>query len=187
MKRHTLVRGIVVAALLAVTGGALHGALTLYFPPAAVLRLTLGLVAAAYVLHIVAYADIRSGRIVVALGWLVCTTLLAVITPPLALFVVIQAMLLWLVRALCCHGSPLPALADFVLSALALAAGIASTRHTGSIMLGLWTVFLVQAFFVVIPQRPHMPAADALEPTLAPLARARAQAQAALRRVHAKL
>ena len=137
MNRHTLARGIVIAALLAFTGGALYGALALYFPPAAVLRLTVGLVAAAYVVHVVANSGVRGGRIVVALGWLIGAALLAATTPPLALFVIAHAALLWLVRVLCCHDGPLAALADFLLSALALAAAVACARHTGSVALGL--------------------------------------------------
>ena len=187
MNRHPLARGIIVAALLAFTGGALYGALTLYFAPAAVLRLTVGCVTAAYVLHLVATADVRGGRIVVPLGWLIGAVLLAVSAPPLALFVVAHTALLWLVRALCCHDGPLAALADFLLSAVALAAAVACARHTGSVALGLWTVFLVQAFFVVIPQPAQVPAVDAIEPALAPLARARAQAHAALHRVRSSL
>jgi len=187
MNRPTLARGIVGAALLALTGGALYGALTLYFPPAAGLRVTVGLVAAAYVLQVVAFADARGGRIVVTLCWLACAVLLAVTAPPPALFVVAHAGLLWLVRALCCHDGPLAALSDLLLTTLALAAAIACARHTGSVVLGLWTLFLVQAFFVVIPQRAQLQTAGSVDPALAPLARARAQAQAALRRVHAQL
>lgn len=179
MNRHTLARGIVVAALLAAMGGALYGVLTLYFPPDAVLRVVVGIVAGTYVLHVIAYAEVRGGRIVVALSWLIGAMLLAVTAPPFTLFVVTHAALLWLVRALCCHEGPLAALLDFLLTTLALAAAVASARHSGSVALGLWTLFLVQAFFVGIPQRSPVRTAD----VLAPLARARTQAQTALRRV----
>jgi hypothetical protein len=57
----------------------------------------------------------------------------------------------WLNRSLYRYSSLLCALADLGLSALGLAAAIWAATHTGSLFLGIWCLFLVQALFVAIP------------------------------------
>jgi hypothetical protein len=60
--------------------------------------------------------------------------------------------IIWLIRSLNFYASALPALADLGLNGLGLAASIWAVTRTGSVFLGIWCFFLVQALFVVIPK-----------------------------------
>ena len=59
--------------------------------------------------------------------------------------------LIWLVRILYHQPGPLAAILDLALNVTALVAGIWAYVHAGSVFLGIWTFFLVQALFVAIP------------------------------------
>ena len=85
-------------------------------------------------------------------GWLVVTVLTVWMAPPLMLYVLVHVGMIWLVRALYFYSSPLSALADLGLNALAVAAVVWATVQSGSLLLALWCFFLVQALFVLLPK-----------------------------------
>ena len=73
-------------------------------------------------------------------------------TPPLLLYVCGHLGAVWLIRSLYFYSSVLSALADMGLNGLGLAAAIWAVTRTGSVFLGIWCFFLVQALFVFIPK-----------------------------------
>ena len=95
-----------------------------------------------------------------AAAWLMIAGVLWFTHPPLLLYVSLHLGTLWLIRSLYFYSSALSALADLGLNGLGLAAGIWAITHTGSVLLGIWCFFLVQALFVVIPKSiQHKPGA----------------------------
>jgi hypothetical protein len=75
------------------------------------------------------------------------------IQPPLLLYVCLHLGAIWLIRSLYFYSSALSALADLGLNGLSLAAAVWAVTRTGSVFLGVWCFFLVQALFVAIPKR----------------------------------
>lgn len=160
MSRPGFGRGLFVGAALALLTGIVCNALVMAVAPAAALRTALGLAAAGYVLWLIVGAPTRTGRVVVALAWLVAALLAWLLEPPLGVYLAGHVGAAWLVRALFHHGRLGAALADLALTALALAAGIVAARHTASVTLGAWSFFLVQALWVFIPSAHDPAAAD---------------------------
>jgi hypothetical protein len=91
------------------------------------------------------------GRLVVVAGWLLAAAVIGFLHPPLVLYLVLHIGLIWLIRSLYFHHSALSSLADLGLTGLALTAAVWALTVTGSLLLGLWCFFLVQALFVTIP------------------------------------
>lgn len=145
MNRASFPHSVIAALALAVAGGLCFPLLSAFLAPPTALRLTLGLVAGGYVLHVLVSSEVNGGRVIVPVLWLFCAAGLAWSAPPMALFVSLHTVLLWLLRALFTHTRAITAMADVVLSALALGAAIACARHTGSLALSLWTFFVIQA------------------------------------------
>jgi hypothetical protein len=56
-----------------------------------------------------------------------------------------------LIRSLYFYSSLISALADFALVLFGMAASVWAVIQTGSLFIGVWCFFLVQALFVVIP------------------------------------
>jgi hypothetical protein len=151
MSRPAFAANLVVGAALAVLTGIVGNTLLFGFHAAAALATALGLAAAGYVLWLVANGHTRTGRVVVTLAWLVAALLAWLLEPPLGLYLAGHVGAAWLVRALFHHDRLATALADLAIAALALGAGVVAARHSGSITLGTWSFFLVQALWVFIP------------------------------------
>src|SRR5262245_31369143 len=177
----TFLGGVVVAAVFAAAGAALFGATVAWWSPRFALRTIVALLGAAYVLYLLACSGERTGRVVTVAAWMIGAALLAAFADALGLFLVGHAVLVWLVRALYHQRSTIGALADLGLTALALAAAVASMRSTGSLFLAIWCFFLIEALFAAVPNgitRSHPRAG--VEP---PFARAQRSANAALQRL----
>jgi hypothetical protein len=165
--RPTFLEGVLVALAASVAGSVLHTT------SAALLGgsdpwLLVALLALGYVLYLLRRAPARAGRVTALAAWAGAAALLWLSAPSLALFVLLQVGMIWLLRSLFFHAGPLAALGDLGLSALALGSGLWAFLHTGSLLLALWSFFLVQALFVALPQgatrRPDpTPAADRFE------------------------
>ena len=177
--RATFLGGVVVAVVFAVAGTALFGAATGVSPRLA-LRAIVCLLGGAYTLYLLTRSDERTGRVVTIAAWSGGTALLCALADSFGLFLIGHATMLWLVRALYHQRSTLGALADLGLTALALAAAVASMQSTGSLFLAIWCFFLVSALFPVIPNGSAQAHASD-DP--GPFARAERSANAALRRL----
>jgi hypothetical protein len=177
----TFLGGVVVAAVFAAVGAALFGATVVWWSPRSALRTIVALLGAAYVLYLLARSGERTGRVVTVAAWMIGAALLAVFADALGLFLVGHAVLVWLVRALYHQRSTIGALVDLGLTALALAAAVASMRSTGSLFLAIWCFFLTEALFAAVPNGPARAlAAAGVKP---PFERAERSANAALQRI----
>ncbi|MEQ8231867.1 MAG: hypothetical protein RLW61_08685 [Gammaproteobacteria bacterium] len=144
MRRSDFPTALALAALAALLGAGINGALARVIGPADAFVLAVTCVAGAWLAGSLVTAARNGGRVVVALAWcLAAALLLAMSTPPLPL-VAAHLALLWLARVLLYHRQPLAGVADFAITSLALVAGTGAYLHSGSFLLGAWSLLLVQ-------------------------------------------
>jgi hypothetical protein len=153
MRPPTFLQGVGVALVLALSGAALFAAVAPLVSGAGLLRLLVAGLASAYVIYLLAASRVRTGRFATFVLWLVAVTAMTYLAPSLPLYLIAHALLIWLVRSVFFRRGLLPALLDGALSVVALAAAVWVATGTGSLFLGLWCFFLVQALFVAIPDR----------------------------------
>jgi len=153
MKRPSFYQGVAFALAASLGGAALHGALPVLLPGAGGLRPIIAGVGLAYLFYLLSRSPDRVGRISTLLAWTLGATALWLTAPPLGLYVLAHLLMLWLARSLYFHSGVLSSLVDLGLNALALCAALWALVGTGSLFLGLWCFFLVQALFVAIPER----------------------------------
>ena len=151
MRTPTFLEGALVALAASLIGSVLHTAMT-FLGLTGAPWLLVGSLGLGYALYLLWRSPVRFGRVAALAAWGAGAGLLGLAAPSLALYVGLQVAALWLLRSLFFHARPVAALADLVLSGGALAAGLWALAHTGSLLLGLWCFFLVQALFVLIPQ-----------------------------------
>ncbi|MGB5305852.1 MAG: hypothetical protein WBO57_06395 [Gammaproteobacteria bacterium] len=152
MKQPTFLEGVGVALAISLAGGVLYTALDTLAPGGPVLRLLIAGMGLAYVIYLLSRSPVPVGRVTAAAAWALVAGVLWFTHPPLLLYVCIHLGAVWLIRSLYFYSSALSALADLGLNGLGLAAAVWAVTHTGSVFLGIWCFFLVQALFVAIPE-----------------------------------
>jgi hypothetical protein len=182
MKTPTFLEGAGVGLAASIAGSVAYTALAALGGGGA-LRLVVTGLALGYVLYLLGRSPARVGRVTALATWGAAAVLVWLAAPPLALFLLLHLAALWLLRSLFFHGSLFAAVTDLGLSLLALAAGVWAVAHTGSLLLGIWCFFLVQALFVVIPASLARPAGPARQETEDPFEHAHRAAEAAVRRL----
>jgi hypothetical protein len=184
MKRPTFSYGVVVALAIAVSAAALFSTFAPLLGAGTALRLIIAAMGLAYLLCLFRRGVESTGRITTVALWFAVSAITWVIAPPMAVYVLIHAGMLWLVRSLYFYSSALPALLDLGLSALSVSAASWAMTRSGSLFLAIWCFFLAQALFVAIPHRLGTPArGDADEIDNDAFERARRRADAALRQL----
>ena len=104
-----------------------------------------------YLIYLLKRSKAKVGRVVVIVSWVVTSFGCWFFEIPLSTQVLIQAGLIWLVRALYFHSSILAATLDGALVSVGFAASAWALLNTGSLAGALWSFFLVQALFCWIP------------------------------------
>ncbi|MEN8206032.1 MAG: hypothetical protein ABFS24_08465 [Pseudomonadota bacterium] len=152
MKQPTFLEGVSVAITISLAGSMLFTAMGVVLPGVPLLRLLIAGIGLAYVVYLLNRSPEHVGRITAAAAWLLVAGILWFTEPPLLLYVFVHLGAIWLIRSLYFYSSALSALADLGLNGLGLAAAIWAVTRTGSVFLGIWCFFLVQALFVTIPK-----------------------------------
>ena len=152
MKQPTFLEGVAVALTISIAGSMLYTAIDTVLPGIPVLRLLIAGISLAYVVYLLSRSPERVGRVTAAATWLLLAGVLWFTHPPLLLYVCGHLGAIWLIRSLYFYSSAVSALADLGLNGLGLSAAIWAVTRTGSVLLGIWCFFLVQALFVVIPK-----------------------------------
>ena len=182
MKTPTFLEGVGVALAASVTGSVAHTALATV-AGGGVLRLVVAGLALGYLVYLLARSPTRVGRVTAVAVWGAAAVLLWLATPPFAFYLLAHVAALWLLRSLFFHSSLFSAVADLLLSLVALAAGVWAVVHTGSLVLGIWCFFLVQALFVVIPSSLARQSTAGGQSSEDPFEHAHRVAEAAVRRL----
>ena len=185
MKRPGFLHGVVIAAVLGFFGSALVATLTPFVGFGGAARLIIPALGLAYGLYLLSRSKARVGRVTALSLWFVLAAATWWVAPPLPLYMLIHVTAVWLLRSLYFHSGVVPALLDLGLSALSVSASVWAITRTGSVFLAIWTFFLVQALFVMIPPsllgktRPERE----IEPCDESFRQARRRADAALRQL----
>lgn len=185
MKTPSFLRGIVIAIALSLSGSALFAVLAPTLGADAAVRTVIALLGLAYVLYLLASSGELTGRLTTTLAWVLLSGATWFVAPPLPLYLIVHAGMVWLVRSLYFCSSVLPALADLGLAALGLAGAIWAIQETHSLFLAIWCFFLVQTLFVrsIGSSNAGAKAGDGVE---AGFQQAHRTAEAALRRLAAR-
>ncbi|UCE89996.1 MAG: hypothetical protein JSW10_04010 [Pseudomonadota bacterium] len=150
-RQPTFIEGVAVAGVASLCGSAVFTALTSVLSASAALHVVIAGLALAYVIYLLRRSRERVGRITTLALWGLASLALWVMAMPLAFYLLAHIAMIWLIRSLYLYSSLFPALADLGLNALALAAALATALHSESILLSIWSFFLVQALFAAIP------------------------------------
>lgn len=184
MKRPTFLRAALVALGIAVAFGAALTALTPLVGADSALRLVIPAACLAWLLCLLRRGAAPAGSVTVLAFWCAASAATWLLGPPIALYVLVHAALLWLARSLCFYSGLFPALLDMALSGLSLSAASWALTRSDSVFLVAWSFFLLQALFVFIPPKVGThPAADTDEDGHAAFESARRRADAALRQL----
>lgn len=95
--------------------------------------------------------QIKGGLISLA-GWLSLILLLGGFNPAIWIWLISLTAFVWLVRCYRNYRSLWLAGGDALLNGLALVTALATAMHTQSVFLSLWSFFLVQAAWVLLPE-----------------------------------
>ncbi len=184
MKKPAFIHGVIVAASLAFVASAIIATLTPFVGFLSVVRIVIPALAFAYLLFLFRSSRERTGRLTTLFAWGVLAVVTWWISPPLGIYVLVHVIAIWLVRSLYFYAGVFPSLLDLGLSAISISAFVWAIERTGSIFMGVWCFFLVQALFVAIPRsitrRKTRPAAVAENDRFE---RARRQADQALQQI----
>jgi hypothetical protein len=153
MSRVTFGEGVLVALTAALVAAVMREALGFFLPRGDVAQLLCMGLGLGYGLYLLARSPESVGRLVVVLLWVGVSLVVGVLFAGIAVQVLTQLALVWLVRSLYHHADPLAAFLDLGLLLFGLAAAMWALNQTGSLFLGVWTLMLVQALFVLIPGR----------------------------------
>ncbi len=151
MKRPGFYEGVLVAVVASVTGAVLYGVMTMFFSVAFSARAMVTMICTAYLFYLLWHSPKKSGRITAVFVWFMSLFGVWLLDPPFVVYLMLLVGVLWLIRSLAFYRSITSALVDLGLSGFGLLAGLWAFLTSGSLLLGLWTLFLVQALFALIP------------------------------------
>ena len=151
MSRPTFLRQVVVALALSFVGSVLFVSVKQITSPHAALQGIISLVALCYSGYLLAGCSVTTGRVTVAATWFTVAAACWFGNLSTGAFVLIHISMIWVIRSLFYHSSPITALLDFILTGLSFAAAVWAMLQSESLFLSLWSFFLVQALFVFIP------------------------------------
>ncbi len=184
MKRPGFFHGVAAAAVLGFLASAFVAVFIPFIGVGAVSRLVIPGLALAYILYLFSRNDERTGRATTVVLWSAMTLATWWLAPPLPFYLLIHAGAVWLVRSLYFYSGVIPALMDMALSGLSIVTSVWALSRTGSVFLGTWCFFLVQALFAAIPSSIAAKSrAGAIPQTGNEFERARQQADAALKQL----
>lgn len=185
MKKPTFWEGVVLALLASLAGAIGFFALSLLFAEDVAIRPVISGLAFVYSLYLLSRSGERIGRITVMFLWCILSAAVWLFGPPLTLFLMLNALPIWLIRSLYFYSRLFSSLADLGLCLAGIASAFWALHHTGSLFLTFWCFFLVQTSFVFIPTGNKQTFADeaALSNSEAEFERAYQAAEAAVRKL----
>ena len=169
MKSGSFAESVGIAVCMACAGGVAQATLSDWQSDETVLRLVVAGAGLAYLLYLLMHSRRTGGPGSLLAAGLLASTANWLLAPPLALYLIMQAGLLWLARSLYRATTTGSLVMDGVVIGAALAAAAWAANRTGSLLLALWCFFLLLACSTLLPapsaqnNRPpgRQPGADA--------------------------
>lgn len=151
MKRVSFIDGLWIALSASVSGGALFFALAPWLPVTVLFKWMVSLITFGYVAYLLIRAPRRSGWLSALTVWVWIAIAGGLLIRSVPLFITLHMTLIWLIRSLYFYHSPIAAFIDLALCGLSLGTAAWVYRQTGSLVLGIWCLFLIQALVFMIP------------------------------------
>ncbi len=151
MKMPGILEGAAFALGASIFGSVTYNTLTLFLTSSVVMRLLIVVIGLGYVVYLLSRSRERVGRITIIALWLLVAAITWFTAPPLILYLMAHLGLIWLIRSLYFYSSLVSAIADLGLNGVSLTAAVWALNQTGSLFVGIWCFFLMQALFVAIP------------------------------------
>lgn len=164
MKTPGFIEGVGVALIIAVSGAALFGVLPWFVGAGLAGLLTSAVLSLSYLLYLLHRAPQKTGRATLLALWLSSSLAVWIFDIGMADFLLLQLGFIWLARMLYFRPGAFAALADLGLLALAATAALWAFGRSGSVLLALWSYFLVEALFPLLPFAKASAADAGLEP-----------------------
>lgn len=149
----TLSEGVILGLGISVVSAVFFMGMISLLPGGFVFRILITLISLFYIIYLFSRHSEKTGKITISLGWVIISVLNHVLTDSTLLFITIHISMIWLVRSLYFYNSLWSSALDFALSFLALLASVLTWDHTSSLLLSIWSFFLVQSLFVFIPKQ----------------------------------
>lgn len=151
MKWPGFFEGVAVAVIAAISAEILSGLLPwLIGQWSATLSIT-SLLSLTYLLYLLSRAPTKTGRVTLLLIWSVCSFSAVALDLGITFFLMWQLAFIWLTRCFYFHTGLFGALADLALHGLAASAAVWAYSRSGSVFLSVWSFFLVEALFPLLP------------------------------------
>jgi hypothetical protein len=147
----SFIEGLGIALIASIGGGALMSGFEPWFGGSFLFRLIGTGIASGYVAYLLIRSPRRAGRIAVVTIWVFLAAVAWWFVHSDLLFMALHLCMIWLVRSIYFYNSPSAALIDLILCGVGLASAVWAFRHTGSVALGIWCLFLLQALTAAIP------------------------------------
>lgn len=151
MKRPGFFEGAVVAASASIAGAILYSVFILIFNMATSARLTVTMVCSAYLVYLLWRSPRVTGRITALLAWATTLFITWLINPTFVTYLLIHVTMLCLIRANLFYNGTLSVVIDLALGGVAVITAIGAYLNTTSVLVSLWSLFLVLALFSFIP------------------------------------
>ena len=153
MQRPTLLEGILVALVLSLLVGPIVVLLQTLVGSLLAWKAVVVLIASTYIGYLLVQSGRRKGRVTLGLGTLVVLLAALLLNVPMTTMLLVALALIWGIRSFAYSQSLLAAALQGGVCLLGWAAARLVLAHSGHLALALWSFFLVQATFVLIPTR----------------------------------
>jgi len=151
MKTPSFLEGALLAAIFAVCGEVIFSVLPWFFNRWETQVVVITLMSLAYMLYLLRRAPERTGRVSFIVIWVFLSLGALGYGLPTVLYLLLQLGCIWLTRTVYFRAGLFGALADLGLHALATSAAVWAFSRSGSVLLSLWSFFLVEALFPLWP------------------------------------
>ena len=115
-------------------------------------RLLTGIIFLIYTLYLLTKIQKKTGKLTIISIWLTISILNFLLTESALLYITIYIAMTWAIRSLYFYNSLLSSGIDLLLTALASFICLLTWNYTNSLLLSIWSFFLIQSMFVFIPR-----------------------------------
>ena len=157
MKAPGFLEGILIALIAAIVGEVLFTVLPWFLGSWLALLLIITLLSLSYLLYLLRRSPRKAGRPTLLLLWGLSSLSAGAFEVGIPFYLLLQLGFIWLARSLYFGNGLFVALADLGLHALAAVSALWAFSRSGSLFLAIWSFFLVEAFFSLLPLRPSVP------------------------------
>lgn len=152
MKKPGFLEGVAFALIAAICGELLFEVLPWIVGRRLAVLLIVGVLSMGYLLYLLRRSPGKTGRATLFASWGVGSLAASALNIGIPLYLLLQLAFIWLTRSLYFRSGLFGALADLGLHALAFLAGVWALGHSGSVFMALWSFFLVEALFPLLPE-----------------------------------